>query len=67
MTFTFENFDADLLKSFNSISYKYVIFSPKVVEKDDCFEYLHDYHRDGDVDRCLQFPREKLEHYVGGE
>ena len=60
MTCTFENFNADLLKSQNSISYKYVVHSAKIIERDDCFEYLHAHQRHGDVDRCLLIPPETL-------
>ena len=69
MTCTFENFNAELLKSFSPVSYKYVVHSTKEVERDDCFEYLHTQHRrHGNVDRCLMIPPEKLlKLYNGGE
>lgn len=60
MTCIFDKFDVELLSSFSSIPYKYVIVnSPKVVDKDDCFEYLHAHSKDlGDVDRCLRLSTE---------
>ena len=62
MTCTFDSFNVELLSYSRSIPYKYVILnSPKVVEKDDCFEYLHVHSKDhGDVNRCLQLSTEKF-------
>ena len=46
--------DANLLKY--PWGYKYVVYSPKMVEKDDCFEHLHSFvgrsHRN--PNRCLK-------------
>ena len=67
VTFTFDKFNLDLLKHYRSIPYKYVIYSPKVVEEKDCYEYLHAHHRrHGDVNRCLQIPPEKCVQLYGG-
>ena len=45
--------DASLLN--DTYGYKYVVYSPKMVDEDDCFEYLHSF--DGkyeqDHNRCL--------------
>lgn len=66
MTCTFDNFDAELLASQRSIPYKYVIFTSKVVDSDEWFEYLHAHKRHGDLDRCLQLQPEKLLGLYGG-
>ena len=67
VTFAFDKFNVDLLKHFNSIPYKYVIYSSKVTEEKDCFEYLHAHHqRHGNVDRCLQIPPDKCVQLYGG-
>ena len=65
MTCTFDKFNANLLNSLASIPYKYVVHSTKVVDKDDCFEYLHAHHRHGDVNRCLLLHKNKL--HQGGK
>lgn len=48
--------DADFLKV--PRAYKYVVYSPKMVEQDDCFEYLHSFagrtHEYRDPNRCLK-------------
>ncbi len=64
MTCTFDKFNFEFLNHFKSIPYKYVIVdSPKVVDKDDCFEFLHAHVcRHGDVNRCLQLTAEKFLH-----
>ena len=63
MTCTFDKFNIELLNHFRSIPYKYVIMnSPKVVDKDDCFEYLHAHKHLGDVNRCLQLSPEMFHH-----
>ena len=66
MTCTFATFNADLLKDYSTIPYKYVIYSPKVVDKDDCFEFLHAHKRHGHVDRCLKILPEKALRLYGG-
>ena len=60
MTCTFDKFNVELLNGFKSIPYKYVIVnSPKVVAKDECFEFLHAHSKDhGDVNRCLRLSNE---------
>ena len=37
------------------LAYKYVIFSPKMTEKDDCYEFLHCYtsYHESNPNRCL--------------
>ena len=50
------NLAADLLN--NSLGYKYVVYSPRMVKKSDCFEFLHSFvgrapHR-GNPNRCLK-------------
>ena len=64
MICTFEKFNFDLLSCFRSIPYKYVVVdSPKVLDKDDCFEFLHAHSKYlGDVDRCLELSQEKFQH-----
>lgn len=48
------NIEATLLNG--TWAYKYVVYSPKMVSGDDCFEYLHSF--DGKYDknpnRCLK-------------
>ena len=44
--------------------YKYVVYSPKMVKKDDCYEYLHSFvgtwsHLN--PDRCLKINHSDLE------
>ena len=62
MTCCFDKFNVELLSRTAEIPYKYVVVnSPKVVEKDDCFEYLHAHSKDhGDVNRCLKLSSEKF-------
>ena len=44
--------------------YKYVIYSPKMVHPDDCYEYYHVYS--GNPNRCLRIAQEKyLQFYEG--
>ena len=44
--------DANVLKK--PLIYKYVIFSPKMVHKDDCYEFLHSFAGKGsDPNRVL--------------
>ena len=63
MTCSFDKFDVELLSYSAQIPYKYVIVnSPKVVDKDDCFEFLHAHSYHGDVNRCLQLSSEKFHH-----
>ena len=65
MTCTFDKFNLDLLSHFRSIPYKYIIVdTPKVVDKDDCFEFLHAHSKHhGDANRCLQLSSEKFLHF----
>lgn len=44
---TFDTFDARLFNYNAGIPYKYVIYSPKMEEKYDCFEFLHGHEKDG--------------------
>lgn len=48
--------DAEILKA--PKAYKYVVYSPKMVKHDDCFEYLHSFagqsHNYGNPNRCLK-------------
>ena len=61
MMCTFDKFDFEFLLKSRYIAYKYVIInSPKIVEKGDCFEYLHAHSKDGDVDRCLKLSTEEI-------
>ena len=56
------NIDANML---NSIwGYKYVVYSPKMVRGDDCFEYLHSFagwSPYSDPNRCLKINRAELD------
>ena len=54
--------DADILKS--PVPYKYVVYSPKKENEDDCYEYLHGYG--WDPNRCLRIPQNKLSKAYGG-
>ena len=56
---TFETFDARLFKSDAGIPYKYVVYSPKVVEKDDWFEFLHAHNNYGDPNRYIKLVKKK--------
>ena len=62
MTCTLGKFNLELLIQSRFVPYKYVIInSPKIVENDDCFEYLHVHSKDhGDVDRCLRLSTEEI-------
>ena len=57
------NIDAGLLNS--TRGYKYVVYSPKMVNGDDCFEYLHSfvgsYSDEKNPDRCLKINRADLD------
>ena len=57
MSCTFHNFDGKLLDLNAGIPYKYVIYSTKMVEEDDCFEFLHAHKSDGNVNRCLMLSK----------
>ena len=50
------NMAADLLN--NSFGYKYVVYSPKMVKENDCFEFLHSFAgrapRYCNPNRCLK-------------
>ena len=54
--------DAEILK--HPVAYKYVVYSPKMENKDDCYEYLHGYG--GNPNRCLRIPKSKLSKTYGG-
>lgn len=61
--------DADLLKG--PFGYKYVVYSPKMVDENDCFEYLHsyigrDYHH-RNPDRCLRINPAEFDRVYGGK
>ena len=62
MICTFGKFNLEFLIQSRIVLYKYVIInSPRIVEKDDCFEYLHAHSKDyGDVDRCLRLSTEEI-------
>ena len=56
------NIDANLLKY--PLGYKYVLYSPRVLQENDCFEYLHSFagqwhHQD--PNRCLRINPSDLE------
>lgn len=55
---------AELLKE--PLAYKYVIFSPKMIGRDDCFEFLHSFAGiwARNFNRCLSIDQEKI--FVGG-
>ena len=57
------NIDADILK--DPVAYKYVVYSPKMENEDDCYEYLHGYG--GIVNRCLKIPPSKFAKAYGGK
>ena len=57
MTCTFPGFKTAILRSYEGVSYKYVVYSPTTKKPSDHFEYLHSY---GDYDRCLKVPPEKF-------
>ena len=51
------------------LAYKYVIFSPKMTEKDDCYELLHcyaGYNEKSDPNRCLWIHPDRLHSLIGG-
>ena len=55
------NVDAGLLNS--SWGYKYVVYSPRMVSGDDCFEHLHTFVGRSpytDPNRCLKINRAHL-------
>ena len=56
------NIDANLLSS--TWGYKYVVYSPKMISGDDCFEYLHSfagkYSSEKNPNRCLKINRADL-------
>ena len=60
------SFDAELLKK--PIPYKYVIFSPKMKRKDDCYEFLHSFSERAshDPDRCLSITGTEHSKAIGG-
>ena len=57
------NIDAEILK--HPVAYKYVVYSPKKENEDDCYEYLHGYG--GNPNRCLKIPQNKLSKVYGGK
>ena len=48
--------------------YKYVVYSPKMVREDDCFEYLHSFvgWSDRDPNRALKIDHSHLESMFTG-
>lgn len=58
--------EAELLKG--PVPYKYVIFSPKMIGEDDCYEFLHSFagYIDPDPNRCLYIDRNKFAQARGG-
>ena len=61
MTCAIDNFNLKFMIDHHSVPYKYVIInSPKVVETNDCFEYLHAHSKHGDVSRCLHLSFEEM-------
>ena len=46
------------------LAYKYVIFSPKMTEKDDCYEFLHSYTK-SNPNRCLLIHHDRLHSLIG--
>ena len=60
------NIQAELLK--NPLEYKYVIFSPKMTGKDDCYEFLHAFAGmwARNFNRCLSVDQKSLSLAVGG-
>ena len=47
------------------LEYKYVIFSPKMIGTDDCYEFLHSFgYRD--LNRCLHIDKTKHYQAIGG-
>ena len=54
------NIDANLLSS--TRGYKYVVYSPKMISGDDCFEYLHSFtgKYEKNPNRCLKINRADL-------
>lgn len=55
--------DADVLK--HPLEYKYVIFSPKMTEDNECYEKLHYFQYD-DPNRCLKMSPQALHSAYGG-
>ena len=56
------NIDANLLNT--ARGYKYVVYSPKMVHKDDCFEFLHTFagrYYDRNPNRCLKINQANLD------
>ena len=60
--------DAEALKI--PLGYKYVVYSPKMVKENDCFEFLHAYrgrdHRHSNPDRCLRIEPADFHSLCGG-
>ena len=58
--------DAKLLEK-NHLGYKYVVFSPRMAEANDCYEKLHPFVKWGDdPNRCLWIPPEIYDRVYGG-
>ena len=57
------NIDANLISDIRG--YKYVVYSPKMMYEDDCYEYLHTfsgkYYYYTDPNRCLKIDRASLD------
>ena len=49
------------------LAYKYVIFSPKMSEKDDCYEFLHCYttYFESNPNRCLLIHHDHRHSLIG--
>ena len=58
--------DASLLERQQAIPYKYVIYSPRMVEDNDCWEYLHGVSGQGIVNRCLIIPTKEFKRSSSG-
>ena len=56
------NIDSNIIST--KCGYKYVVYSPKMVKEDDCFEYLHTFagtYYDRDPNRCLEINQDDLD------
>ena len=56
------SFDASVLEGQQAIPYKYVVYSPRMVEDNDCWEYLHGVSSWGVANRCLEIPTKEFRH-----
>ena len=53
------NIAADLLDE--PRGYKYVVYSPKMTNKDDCYEYLHSFASYNNPNRCFMVNKAYLD------